>query len=309
MYETTKFIFGMPIPHADLYWLNWLVIPIIVFAIYIIQNFKLYFVPLYLYIFSYTLYCAFNMQYAVQDYSWTLHLKLMALGCLIPLLIPLLIKDFPKYLVLSIAGISVIYPILGNHSLTACFMLCLMAYYGFSWIYPIAIIMHPTALGLGGLGFYWLLKKFGNKAYLCFLFIPILASGRIEFLSNSGRFHLWAQIWQWYWHRHRIWFGYGPGSFLEYGPNITQAIEAPDFYTLYFIFAHNEALQFLFEYGIVGIVLLIPAVWKMRHEKWFPFFALSCAFNWPFRSALFSIWMCWTILVFTRKRAYTSLDS
>lgn len=295
------------LPIYELYWLPWLITCVVVFLIYLKENFRSFSIPLLTYIFGYPIYVAWNQQYGVQDYAFTLHLKYMALGSLIALVMPLLLRDFSKNVCLTMACVSIFWPILGNHSLTACFMLCMMSVYGFNWVYVIAIVVHPTALGMGGLVFSYAWWKYGYRSLLLFIVIPFLQW--VDFFSNSGRFNLWAQVWKWFWHRHRIWFGYGPGSFTQYGPQIATPIEAEDFYTLYFIFTHNEPLQFLFEYGIVGIILSLPVIWYLRKEKWFPVFCFVSFFNYPFRNGLFSVFVCWIILNSLRKHRVISSDS
>ena len=167
-----------------------------------------------------------------------------------------------------------------------------------------AILVHPTALGIAGLFFLWSWSRFRAWTLLSFLIIPVL--DKYDFFTNNGRFHMWGMVWKHFWGHNRKWFGYGPGSFTQYGPHITNPIEIPGLMNTYFIFAHNEALQFLFEYGRVGWMTLLPVLWVLRKEKWFPLFCFVAFFNWPFRSAVFSMFMCFTILSALRKKRRTS---
>lgn len=290
----------LPMPIFDWYFLPWLVTPLIIFLIYIIKNFRRESLPLLFYLFAYPLYVAFNQQYGVQDYAFTLHLKYFALGSLVPLLMVNYISAWPKYLSLFLGAISIIQPVCGNFSLTACLMLAFMAVHGFNWIFVVAILVHPTALGIGGLFFMWAWSRFGAWTLLSFVALPL--GSYFDFFSNSGRFHMWGNVWKHFWGHQRKWFGYGPGSFTQYGAHITDAVDIANILRTYFIFAHNEALQFLFEFGIVGWLTLLPVLWVLRKEKWFPVFCFISFFNWPFRSAVFSMFMCYTIFLALRKK-------
>lgn len=287
-------------PIYELAWFPFLVTFLIVYAKYLFEHYVWQAALLLFYIGGYSVFVAFNQQLGVIDYNFTLHLKYAALCVLVPLFSGLMVGKFPEWLAVVLGWVSVAWPICGNHSLTACLMLMFLATYGLRWGFVLPILVHPTALGLGGICLFLVNNLFGVWGYLFLIPLPLLY--KYDFFSDSGRFHLWNQVWEWFWARSMWKFGFFPGSFTQYGPNIAESIAAPDQQTLYFVFVHNEVLQFLFEYGVVGVALALPLVWKLRRAEWFYMLCFVCFLNWPFRHGLFSLFLCSLILTYSQKK-------
>lgn len=114
--------------------------------------------------------------------------------------------------------------------------------------------------------------------------------GELNILTND-RLYVWAQM-----IRHLkvtgTWFlGNGLGSFGSLGALFDS--QAP----LKYLTAHNEFMQVLFEYGIVGYVLFLWVISDF-YEKSHPFkqkillgLAVICVLNSPFRQAVFILFL------------------
>lgn len=214
----------------------------------------------------------------------------------------------PSSIAQALGVASILWPVCGNNSLTGSLMVYFVAKYGLSWMYIVPILIHPTALGIGGMVFLVMLKKWGEKAFLSLLLIWPLT--HIDFFSDSGRFHIWNQIWHFFTRNVvRQWFGYGPGSLLAYGPNIIETIKIEDHQELFHIFAHNDLLQFLFEFGWVGILCLIPNRYVLsRMGTAGLVLVFACLFNYPFHNGLFCI-IIGTDILWTMRKNYTPSSS
>lgn len=125
--------------------------------------------------------------------------------------------------------------------------------------------------------------------------VLIPASDRIDFFSSRGRFNEWALIFKQYseadgWH---ALFGFGPGSFEWLHPIYQLKNTMP---TQYWLWAHNEWLQVLFENGFVGFAALMFTALKVLDGLKTPelkglalaYGVTMCTTN-PMRSAPFQI--------------------
>lgn len=84
--------------------------------------------------------------------------------------------------------------------------------------------------------------------------------------SSNGRLDLWYKVlWFWNWKISLLW-GAGPSSFFLYGPHIQMMNGTPP--SQLFIWTHNDWLQVLFEYGLLGLVLLLIVYFQMLYRAW-----------------------------------------
>lgn len=92
--------------------------------------------------------------------------------------------------------------------------------------------------------------------------ILIPPTDRIDFFSSRGRFNEWALIFKQYSEATplRALFGFGPGSFEWLHPIYQLKNTTP---TQYFLWAHNEWLQVLFENGFIGFAALMFTALKV----------------------------------------------
>ena len=78
--------------------------------------------------------------------------------------------------------------------------------------------------------------------------------------SDALRMFIWRAAWD-----NLKWFGWGPGVFY------TILLPQNGVYSLYPEYAHNDALQLVFEYGL-GAMLLLPvfgyALWRTDAKEW-----------------------------------------
>ena len=114
-----------------------------------------------------------------------------------------------------------------------------------------------------------------------------------ELFHSTGRFEWWQIITKWFLHNadnYKMLFGFGPGSFYLFGPHIQSTLVAMREYG-YFVNTHNEFLQIFFEFGLVGLLMAILAIWgiwtRLRSERWqsaaFLSFLLLCLLYNPLR--------------------------
>lgn len=78
--------------------------------------------------------------------------------------------------------------------------------------------------------------------------------------SDAQRLMIWQFAWE-----NLVWFGWGPGIFY------TVALPYNGSFSLYPEYAHNDALQFAFEYGIGALlpcVVVCAALWRTDAKEW-----------------------------------------
>lgn len=175
-----------------------------------------------------------------------------------------------------------IYGVFGNAAMDACFLAILIPSQK-----TVGTIIYSAAIGASGsstamaalgisLGVNWMMK-YKSKPYLE---IPIvmgfLALGAQKFFDSNGRFDLWRRSMIYWMDQINPWIGSGPGSYFLYGPKI-QMLQGntPD---KLFVWMHNDWLQVLFEYGIIGFVLISILFVKMvraAHDKKEPWLVAS----------------------------------
>lgn len=108
---------------------------------------------------------------------------------------------------------------------------------------------------------------------------------RSKLLTNDGRFELWKEIFA-FWSKAPTpgeqinhFLGSGTGSFMMYGPHINMINGNSK---LYFIWAHSDWLQILFEQGYIGLGLALLtagfALWHARRRMWLFSSCLTYAF-------------------------------
>ena len=90
------------------------------------------------------------------------------------------------------------------------------------------------------------------------VFVPTL-------LESNGRFDVWWAALKGWWNGPR-WLGFGPGSFEAIYPQSFQ----PKYLRAYgdFIQAHNDYVQFMFEFGALAIVTILAGAGFLGHHAW-----------------------------------------
>lgn len=87
----------------------------------------------------------------------------------------------------------------------------------------------------------------------------------IGFIRLGERATEWGRFLSWWWTNANIWVGTGSGSFEWLGPSIQGPERAEKGF---YIMAHNDYVQVLFEQGIIGGALIgavwIMTLWKLR---------------------------------------------
>lgn len=111
-----------------------------------------------------------------------------------------------------------------------------------------------TAAGCGAITLLWLWREYGKRTFLATGLLAVLALGVFylqdptnPLLSHGGRLGFWQIGWEY--HQMKPLFGWGPGSWAPMAPTappIGLRVES----------LHNEYLEFLVEYGWVGLALL-----------------------------------------------------
>lgn len=232
-------------------------------------------------------------------------LAAMSMVWVIMLCIPFLLipKDKVKYVgrlflvVAVLESISIIFKLgqdqfknsalLLNPAQDGAFVACLLplAYEikrWFKWpliaLMVIAIIMTQATTPFVGLGvFIATLIWFSRFRILTFagpLFVAALgvySQGFNNFKADSGRLYIWPLAMN-YWKEHldKI-IGAGAGSFFIYGPTIELTLHGFGYNQPVYVWMHNEWLQVLFEFGIIGLLLSLA----------FYFFSLKKSYDRP----------------------------
>jgi len=132
------------------------------------------------------------------------------------------------------------------------------------------------------------------------------------FLSSNGRFGLWGLAMDWWGLNASPWFGYGAGTAFIAVPRAQ--LEAQWNTGSFFIWMHNEWLQVLFEYGVVGltslIVVFVSALYSARNSA--VLFSMAAGYgamalgNYPSRMpvhAALGVWLFFYIFLLTKLKS------
>jgi hypothetical protein len=124
-----------------------------------------------------------------------------------------------------------------------------------------------------------------------------------DFLADTGRYSIWKLMLRDFWEKRSLWFGVGPGESILYIPSaqMEHQYAAGGHAWLWF---HSDWLQLLYEQGVVGLLTYLVALYFILKFAWrrpgmfsgAVMTALMGVANFPFRSALHTVWI--TILVF-----------
>jgi O-antigen ligase len=143
-----------------------------------------------------------------------------------------------------------------------------------------------TPLLVWGVVLFSLYRKGGKKVLLISGLVGagtlLLVWQHPEYLNDSTRFQNWKQYLEYFW-EHNVWFGNGAGTFKGLGPMI-QGLHGEKKEFLFW--AHNEYLEVLFEYGIVGFTLFMSSLAVLVR------FTYTIAYKGKHRAALFGIMAC-----------------
>lgn len=171
-----------------------------------------------------------------------------------------------------------------NESVDACFLLCLypivvLKNRGASWLVHFLVLFLVVASGAStAMGAYAVLLgiifffKIENRfiAVACSVVsagviagLGYLTIGWQQFISSSGRWHIWQITNEYWWKAAPHWTGVGVGSFLLYGPGIQLQGHAPGTINTIFIWEHSEPQQILFELGYIGLSLTLLMCGRM----------------------------------------------
>lgn len=91
-----------------------------------------------------------------------------------------------------------------------------------------------------------------------------LSTGSI--FESSGRFELWGYVWPYFITHVNPMLGAGAGSFKAFGPIIQSKFDF--IHNQYFLWAHNDWLQIMFEFGLLGLFLALGSfAWVLFQAK------------------------------------------
>lgn len=186
---------------------------------------------------------------------------------------------------------------LGNWGMNICLLVCLTPFVPrFMWFISGTLVLLSGASTAYAVGAAVLFSEFRGRWRMVIpgLICVALIAGFMNpgLLNDSERFKNWILYWN-YWKQNSLLFGFGPGSMGPIGPYL-QGINGER--QNWLLWAHNEYLQILFEFGICGFVLFALSCWSIlsssytRLKPYFSLFigVLTCAItNYPFRLALF----------------------
>lgn len=160
------------------------------------------------------------------------------------------------------------YGFLGNYGMNTSLLAVLYPFaqgYLAAVLVSVAILMSgaSTPLLVWGVVLFSL-YRFGGKRVL--LITGLVGAGTLllllkypEYLNDSSRFKNWTFYLRYFW-QHNIWFGNGAASFKALGPYI-QGMHGEKVEWLYW--AHNEYLEVLFDFGILGLVALLSSLFVL----------------------------------------------
>lgn len=149
-------------------------------------------------------------------------------------------------------------------------------------------------------------------AFLAHRFTPYMNNDKASLFNDSGRFDIWrmgAKLW---WHQYgwagRIW-GFGPGVSAVWLPQAQQETHTAEL-AGFWLWWHNDYLQFIFDFGVLGCLTVLPLV-RLIYSKWQSIsnplklslmaLALSAAGNYPLRMASGAFLGAYLIAVITMK--------
>jgi len=104
-------------------------------------------------------------------------------------------------------------------------------------------------------------KKILSLGFVLFLMLS-LGLYLFPVLSLETRFLGWKSIMKWWASYGNVYWGMGPGSFEWLAPFIKLSTGEV------FVWMHNDFLQYLFEYGIVGAVLMVSVLARSTFKSW-----------------------------------------
>lgn len=143
-----------------------------------------------------------------------------------------------------------------------------------------------TPLLVWGVVLFSLYRKGGKKTLLI---SGLVGAGTLlllwkhpEYLNDSTRFMNWKHYLKYFW-ENNIWIGNGAGTFKGLGPMI-QGLYGEKKEWLFW--AHNEYLEILFEYGIVGFTLFMSSLAVLVRLTY------TTAYKGKHRAALLGIMAC-----------------
>lgn len=137
----------------------------------------------------------------------------------------------------------------------------------------VAIFTAKGSVGIGGLSLA-LFILYARPGFYKFLLLPISLFTLYYFIdpllfSDSLRFVCWRWSMHWWWDNANHWIGTGMGTFSVLGPYI-QSITQQQIGNWY-IEMHNDWLQLLFEFGYIGLSVVLSfvtyVIYKARHDR------------------------------------------
>jgi len=183
------------------------------------------------------------------------------------------------------------YGFLGNYGMNTS-LLAVLYPFAQGWVsfylVSIAVLMSgaTTPLLVWGVVLFCLYRKSGKKTLLA---SGLVGAGTLlllwkhpEYLDDSTRFKNWKNYLEYFW-QHNIWFGNGAGTFKGLGPMI-QGLHGEKREWLFW--AHNEYLEVLFEYGLVGFTLFMSSIAFLVRTTY------TTAYKGKHRAALLGIMAC-----------------
>lgn len=149
-----------------------------------------------------------------------------------------------------------------NLSMNGCFMVMALPFIYKSWdkrlMLPILLGIFATQSSIPIIGSNIVLTILFARNITDYVGSLVLPACAIMLFSNfantTGRFVLWKESLKWFWQNGDIYLGMGNGTFFMWGPHIQQVTKIN--VGNWFVWAHNDFVQTLFEQGIVGFGLL-----------------------------------------------------
>lgn len=87
-----------------------------------------------------------------------------------------------------------------------------------------------------------------------------------EWSKHISRYDAWPMFFWWHWENTNMFLGAGAGSFKFYGPHIQEAYQYMQ--GRWWLWAHNDWLQILFEYGVIGLTLSLAFFLALLKKAW-----------------------------------------